>query len=128
MRLEQRFYWHIEPIRTGDGVIIGYEVIRNYTYYSKRYDRYVKLKMTDKPYDGATWARDIVSFGWPIHDVLCRDGVFADGTKCTNWQASQILQDILKAENRWFRAHTWFWATLFFGGGKARKNGMFWLN
>lgn len=92
-------------------------------YYSKRYDKYVTV-----PYgyesDGATGARDIKSDSWWVHDVLCDRGYWDDGTPCTNWQASKVLQDILDDEGRWFRKHTWFWTTWLFGGGRARENGM----
>lgn len=75
--------------------------------------------------DGATGAMDIISESWWVHDKVCETGLFDDGTKCTNVQASTILSDILKAEGRWFRARYWFAFTLAFGGGKARDNGMF---
>jgi len=68
-----------------------------------------------QPYDGATGAMDIDSFGWLFHDVLKRDKCFWDGSKCTNWQASQVLSDILKSEGRWFRSRTWFFSTLLWG-------------
>ncbi len=120
-----KIYEYVKPIKTGSNVIIGYRVIKDKEYYSKRYHKRVQIRVTDKPYDGATGAFDIDSFGWLFHDVLCREGTFADGTKCTNWQASQVLQDILKSEGYWFRARSWFVATWLFGGGKARKNGMY---
>ena len=100
-----------------------YRVFEEIRYYSTRYNKWVVAKVNDD-FDGATGALDINSFGWIIHDVLCRDGYFEGGTKCNNWQASSVLSDILKEENRWFRARSWFVATWLFGGGKARKNGM----
>jgi hypothetical protein len=117
-------YKHIEPITDGSGRVLGYQVIKDYHYFSPRYKKHVVARTTDKPYDGATGAIDINSYGWLIHDVLCRDGCFSDGSKCTNWQASTILSDILKSEGRWFRARSWFITTWLLGGGKARKNGM----
>ena len=117
-------YEYIEKIKTGSGKVIGYRVIKDKSYYSERYDKFIKIKTTDKPYDGATGAMDIDSFSWVFHDVLCRDGCFSDGSKCTNWQASKVCSDILKSEGRWFRSRSWFLATLVFGGGKARKNGI----
>jgi len=123
--MKESIYDYIKKIKTGSGVVIGYRVIKHKSYFSKRYQKRVDIKITDKPYDGASGAKDINSFGWLFHDVLCRDGCFADGTKCTNWQASQVLSDILKSEGRWFRSKSWLWATWLFGGGKARKNGMF---
>lgn len=101
-----------------------YKVKSNLAYYSKRYDKWITVKTGDKS-DGATSAPDIDSWCWLVHDDLCKFGVFEDGSKCTNWQASMILSDILREEGRWFRSLTWFTATWFFGGGKARDNGMF---
>lgn len=122
--MSESIYKYIEKIKTGSDVVIGYRVIKNKTYFSKRYSKSIEIKTTDKPYDGATGAMDIDSFGWLFHDVLCRDGCFSDSSKCTNLQASTVLSDILKSEKRWFRARTWFLATWLFGGGKARKSGM----
>ena len=121
----ESIYDYVEPITTGSDEIIGYRVIKDKTYWSRRYEKHVRILTTDKPYDGATGAFDIDSFGWLFHDVLCRDGCFEDGTKCTNAQASFILSDILSSEGRWFRSKTWLVATWLFGGGEARKNGMF---
>lgn len=102
----------------------NYVVTEDITYFSKRYDKHVIAYKGDI-FDGATGAIDIDSKGWIIHDVLCRDGTWDDGTPCTNWQASTVLSDILKDEGRWFRARSWFAATWLFGGGRARDNGWF---
>jgi len=93
-------------------------------YYSKRYKKFITVP-ENYPSDGATWAVDVFSQSWWVHDVLCADGTFDDETKCTNWKASMILSDILYSEGRWLRSKYWFWATWFLGGGEARKNGMF---
>ncbi len=93
-------------------------------YKSKRYGKWIVLEHYFDS-DGATGAYDINSFGWLLHDKLCNEGKFNDSTKCNNWQASKVLSDVLDEENRWFRKHTWFWSTWLFGGGKARKNGMY---
>ncbi len=93
-------------------------------YYSERYDKYVTVP---KGYtsDGATGAIDIRSDSWWVHDKLCDFGLFDDLSPCNNLQASAILSDILKDEGRWIRARTWFVMTWLFGGGAARKNGMY---
>lgn len=101
-----------------------YEVLETYTYFSERYGKHVTAKAGYKS-DGASGAEDITSAGWVIHDVLCDFGVFDDGTPCSNLQASMILSDILASEGRHVRRFTWFLATFLFGGGEARKNGMF---
>lgn len=95
-----------------------------FTYYSWRYDKFVHVPK-GYPSDGATWAKDIDSLGWWVHDVLCDFGIFEDGTACNNWQASMILRDILWSEGYWFRSVTWFIGTWLGGGGLARKNGMY---
>lgn len=120
----QSVFDFVNVIRANDGKKLGYEVKKNLAYKSKRYDKWITIKKGDKS-DGATSAPDIDSWCWLIHDDLCNFGVFEDGSKCTNWQASKILSDILSAEGRWFRSLTWFAATWLIGGGKARKNGMF---
>ena len=113
----------IERIRADDGAILGYRVLDNIAYFSRRYGKYIGVEKGDRS-DGATGAKDLDSFGWIFHDEMCVDGTFEIGVKCTNWQASHVLTDIMKLEGYWFRTRTWFWSTWFLGGGKARKNGM----
>ena len=104
---------------------IKYECPKKIIYPSVRYGKRITVPEGYKS-DGASGpASDIWSDAWWVHDVMCDLGTWDDGTPCTNWQASRILSDILKAEGRWFRARTWLVATFLFGGGKARKNGMF---
>lgn len=93
-------------------------------WYCKRYNEWVICELHFVS-DGATGAYDINSFGWLVHDKLCDTGQFNDGTKCNNWQCSTVISDILKNEGRYIRARTWKYSTFLFGGGKARKNGMF---
>tara|TARA_R100000306_G_scaffold20824_1_gene24733 strand:+ start:4367 stop:4708 length:342 start_codon:yes stop_codon:yes gene_type:complete len=94
-------------------------------YYSRRYNRSVTVP-EGYPSDGATFAVDIYSDAWWVHDLLCDRGTWNNGTPCTNIQASWVLSDILNREKRVFRAVYWFWGTLFFGGKKLRKeNGLF---
>ena len=94
-----------------------------FTHYSKRYDKFITV-VEGYESDGATGAIDIHSEAWWVHDKLCDTGLFDDGTKCNNKQASQILSDILRSEGRWIRAQYWYTFTWLFGGGKARENGM----
>lgn len=93
-------------------------------YYSKRYRKYITVKIGTRS-DGATGAYDINSKSWWVHDQLCNTGLFDDGTKCSNWQASRILSDILSDEGYWFRSASWLIFTFAGGGGKCRDNGMF---
>ena len=106
---------YIKPIKTGAGVTIGYKVIKDKTYHSKRYNKNIDIKTTDKPYDGATGAFDIDSFAWVFHDVLKRELKFSDGSGCSNWQASFVIYDILKEDGFGFRARTWYISTLVWG-------------
>lgn len=115
--------WADIRILRNDKSEFKYELKRTLGYYSAKYGKSVTAEKGEK-FDGATGALDIDSRAWIIHDVLCRDGQFDDGTPCTNWQASKVLADILEKEGRWFRKHTWFLATWLFGGGKSRDNGM----
>lgn len=115
---------HVEKIKADDGDVLGYRVINHIAYYSTRYKKWVGVEAGDRS-DGATFAEDIDSFGWLFHDELCNDGIFEDGTKCNNLQASAICGDLLAISGHWVRRNTWFIATWLFGGGKARNNGMF---
>lgn len=92
----------------------GYQVTKSFRYYSKRYDKWVHVDLGDHS-DGATYAKDIDSFGWLVHDDLKRVKLFEDGTVCTNLQASFILYDILLEEGYWFRARSWYSTTLLWG-------------
>lgn len=105
---------HVEKITDGSGSILGYRMIKDYDYFSKRYQKHVIARKGDI-FDGATGAVDINSYGWIIHDVLKRDKKFEDSTVCSNWKASNILSDILKSEGRWFRSRSWFLTTLVWG-------------
>jgi len=95
-----------------------YELLEDTTYYSERYNKYVTVRAGI--YDGATGATDIMSASWLVHDQLCKTALWDDGTSVTNWQASQVLQDILRSEGRWLRSKYWFWFTYLFGGKKLK--------
>lgn len=101
----------------GDGK--KYTLLESIIYYSKRYDKVVIVYVGYRS-DGATGALDIKSEAWWVHDKLCADGEWYDGTPITNWEASQVLSDVLKSEGRWLRSKYWFWATFLFGGKNLR--------
>ncbi len=115
---------------------LRYKLCKAKSYYSKRYGKTVFMREGFLS-DGATGAIDVkgsvevfdtwdndkiiqVSLSWLVHDKLCNEGVFSDGARCTNVQASTILSDILKSEGRWVRALYWWPMTYLFGGGKCR--------
>ena len=89
--------------------VLKYDII----YYSETYDKTITVEKGRKS-DGATGAFDIWSEAWWVHDKLCEESRWDDGTPCTNYQASQVLGDILKKEGRWMRSFYWRWATFFF--------------
>lgn len=102
--------------KVGDGYICE----QTYHYYSKRYKKWRSVEKGEYS-DGATGAEDIKTRGWWIHDMLCRYGKWDDGSKCTNWQASTVLYDILREDGFLFRAPFWRIATYLMGGGAARE-------
>lgn len=75
------------------------------------------------PSDGATFAWDIKSDSWWVHDKACADGTWADGTPVTAFEAARILYTILRREHRPYRAVYWSVGTFLFGCKKARTNG-----
>jgi len=89
-------------------------------YHSDRYNEDINVPKGYES-DGATFASDIWSEGWWIHDKLCDTGTFDSGNICTPWQASCVLSDVLKSEHRHIRAFTWKWATYLFGPKKLGK-------
>lgn len=101
-----------------------YECTEAYVYHSLRYDKYVYVEQ-GQVRDGASGAFDIKSTSWWVHDQLCADACWGDESPVTAHQCSQVLQDILWAEGRWFRAVYWKWATLALGCKAPRKNGWF---
>ena len=104
---------------------IKYRNKEEIVYHSPRYNRYITVPK-GYPSDGATFAVDIYSDAWWVHDLMCDRGTWDDGAPCTNLQASRVLSDILKSEKRRFRSVYWFWCTLAFGGTKLKKkNGWF---
>ena len=101
-------------------------LLEDFSYFSPRYKKYVDGKNHDK-FDGVTGWRHIISLAWIVHDYLCRDGVWADGTKVTAFQCMMVFIDILRSEGRIHELIWWPLPTFIFGGGACRKNGFFWL-
>ena len=105
-----------EYTKRDDGLYEGHEERR---YWSKRYNRWVRVKARQVR-DGATGAKDIRSFAWWVHDQLCADGVWEDGSDVSPWQAALVLHDILEEEGYWVRKWTWLVMTRLMGCKKAR--------
>lgn len=101
-----------------------YQLVDDIVYYSDRYAQFITVPAGYLS-DGATGALDIHSAGWWIHDKICDDPQFDDGTPITAWQAATILSDILKEEGRILRSWTWRFSTFLFGCHNARSNGYF---
>ena len=91
-----------------------YLLLDEIVYYSKRYDRYVTVYKGFIS-DGATFAMDITTRAWWIHDILCHTYKFDDGSKCNRWKSSRILCDCLWEDGYWIRAFLWFIPTLLGG-------------
>ena len=72
----------------------GYRLNEKITHDSKRYNQ-TTTSYKDDFSDGATGAFDIFSEAWWHHDKLCNTGKWDSGDKCTNWQASMVLFDVL---------------------------------
>ena len=117
-------YYEELPKETSEGY--KYKLLEGFVYYSRRYQKHVTCE-EGMLSDGATGAKDLkMSIGWWVHDKMCERCTWDDGSRVTNWQASKVLSDILKAEGRSLRTRTWKWATFLFGGWELkRKNGWF---
>jgi hypothetical protein len=113
--------FHVDQNILSDGT---YQLNEEIVYTSPRYGKTITVP-AGRISDGATGAMDITSRGWWIHDELCSRGKWDDGTLLSNWQCSQVLQDVLAEEGRYWQGKRWFYATFLLGGGQARKNGMF---
>ncbi len=97
---------------------VVYVLLAPLKYFSPRYKKWVSVPAGYES-DGASGpAQDISSVSWWIHDMLCDRELWADGSPCTGLQRSTVLHDILLEEGRWFRARTWWAATLLHEGWK----------
>ena len=120
--IEGRDYIKLGPRSDGK----KFMMLRDIIYWSQRYKHYIKAPAGFKS-DGASGAVDLEgSWSWLMHDVLCDNACWEDGSPLSNWQASWVLRDILSAEGYSVRKFTWFYMTFLFGGRKVKKrNGWF---
>ena len=92
---------------------------REFTYYSPRYKKSITVPMGYRS-DGATYAPDLSNTAFFIHDWLCEENGFDDGTPATRLQASWVYADILKEKGFWQHRHRRI-MTYWFGGKKLKK-------
>ena len=67
-----------------------YVCTETFVYKSKRYGKTVTVH-EGQVRDGASGAIDIESDAWWVHDELCANGVFDDGSKVSRTQAAAVL-------------------------------------
>lgn len=128
-----------------------YQLAKEFKYYSRLFNRTITIPKGRKS-DGATGARDLgaIETGWRgwwskaigklmhspegnrtaawfVHDELCITGCWDDGTKISNFVCSTVLSVILYSDGYKRESISWWFATFFKGGGKARENGMLWV-
>jgi len=118
--MQKSIYRVIDP-KKNDGH--KYEILEEINYLSERYGQMVRVPRY-RTSDGATGAKDLPeSISWWVHDEMCLTGKWHDGTKCSPWQASMVLKDILKEEGYTRRQYTWKWATFFWTSLGWNKKG-----
>lgn len=105
-----------------------YRLEKEYTYYSPKYDKFITVEAG--VYDGATWAFDTVPVegnppSWLVHDQICNNPFWDDGSPISAWEAANVLSEILEANNYLIRSQTWKYATFAMGCKKARTNSWF---
>ena len=110
-----------EKLKAGVAALKDYTLKHPIYYFSPRYLKRVTVPEGFKS-DGATGAFDIDSNSWWVHDKICQDGAWDDGSPVTRKQAATVLSDILWSEGRFFRATYWGVASYWLGCKKVRNN------
>lgn len=87
-----------------------YVLLEKIVYHSPRYCRDVTVPVGYVS-DGATGAPDLMSRASWIHDWLCDNKAWQDGTPCNHWQRSMVIGDVLAEEGHSVRRWTWPLAT-----------------
>lgn len=100
-----------------------YIVFKEYKWTSRIFKKTVIVEVGFES-DGATYAPDIDSYSWLIHDKLKKTRKWYDGTHCSNWKASVAIAEILIEEKRYFTAPVWFFGTLIYGYVKQIFKGL----
>ena len=96
-----------------EGMHVHYELLDEIPWHSVRYNKDLTCKI-GMPSDGATFAPDLASRAWWIHDLACRRRTWDDGTPITSWQSGMIIKDALREEGRYIRAPLWGFGTYLF--------------
>lgn len=100
-----------------------YVVHKEYKWASRIFKKTVICEY-DFESDGATYAPDIDSYYWLVHDKLKKTRKWYDGKHCPNWKASVCAAEILYNEKR----HLWvapvFLGTLVYGYIKQLLKGL----
>lgn len=100
-----------------------YVVYKEYKYTSRVFKKTVICEV-DFDSDGATYAMDIDSYSWLVHDKLKKTRKWYDGKHCSNWKASVVIAEILFSEGRYIRAIPWTLGTLIYGYAKQVFKGL----
>jgi hypothetical protein len=110
---------------TIDYIIIGdvYISKHSYHYFSPRYGKNLIIP-ANYPSNGANWVPNLSAAAFFVHDYGSIVGRWNDGTAMCNRELSTVYADILKADGFWLRSKIRWLGTFLFGGGEARKNGL----
>ena len=94
-----------------------YTLENEIVYKSPRYGKTITVPAGYKS-DGATGVPDLSFTAYFVHDWICENGKWDDGTPITNWQASNVYSDILNSKGFYVRSHIRKIGTFLFGGEK----------
>ena len=72
--------------------------------------------------DGATCAKDLCPEAFFLHDEICIDPFWDDGTAITNWSASMEYRHILIRNGFKTRGKIRFYFTFIFGGNFVKQS------
>jgi hypothetical protein len=101
----------------------AYIATEAFVYYSPRYDKTLTVEQ-GYPSNGANAVKDKCPTAFFAHDRGCERGKWDDGTPMCNRELSTMYADILWLNGFWIRAQIRWIGTFLFGGGQAKKNGL----
>ncbi len=100
-----------------------YTSVGEFVYTSVRYGRQLTIP-DDYPSNGANVVKDRCATAFFCHDFCCNEGAWDNDIRMCNREASFVYHDILVHAGYPFLAKIRWIGTFLFGGGQARKNGM----